>query len=565
MVAQTRERLRWACLAAASIGLAVSCGSNVFRCDKNGDCMGAENGVCQPNGFCSFPTDDCPSGFLYGDLAPEDLAGQCVPVDDAGTGADTGGDTAGPSPGESTGGGTTVGLDDDGTSDGETGPQTSTGSESGDSSSDVATTETGVECEPDGLQNASCGEPTPHCAEGACVSCEALVDAACFSGNPATAVCNPETGGCVPCTEHDQCFTGACFFSSGLCVAPGNRLWVDREAAACDDATGTQVAPFCTITAAMEVVAAQVASDGWAVFVEGSAAPYEEDVITTPSNAPVALLGATSGPAVRLEGASNINLLVGGEAYLANLVLDGGSLAGLFINAGGDPVFVDDVTLRNYTRGFEIFDAEVTMRRIDILDNQHLGGLVGGSGSLTMTESRLELNAAGMEVQGTLHMSRTLLINNYLGGGIFVDGGTASIVNSMLALNVYDPYGTHVENGGTLDVLYSTMTDALTCDDSATVTVRNSIVYGDECEVGTFQYSALGSGEPLGGTTNVSLEDVDPATLFVDQYSDVHTLPGAVPVEGLAVWMQGDPAVDFDGDPRPNVDDSPDYAGADVP
>lgn len=35
-------------------------------------------GMCQPNGYCSFPNEDCPSGQAYGDLAPSNLQGECV-------------------------------------------------------------------------------------------------------------------------------------------------------------------------------------------------------------------------------------------------------------------------------------------------------------------------------------------------------------------------------------------------------------------------------------------------------------------------------------------------------
>jgi hypothetical protein len=33
----------------------------------------------------------------------------------------------------------------------------------------------------------------------------------------------------------------------------------------------------------------------------------------------------------------------------------------------------------------------------------------------------------------------------------------------------------------------------------------------------------------------------------------------------VAQWTTGDPPIDIDGDPRPAVDGTPDYAGADIP
>ena len=43
---------------------------------------------------------------------------------------------------------------------------------------------------------------------------------------------------------------------------------------------------------------------------------------------------------------------------------------------------------------------------------------------------------------------------------------------------------------------------------------------------------------------------------MLDQGVDVLVWP-------LGAWEQGDPAIDFDGDARPNTADAPDFAGAD--
>ena len=36
------------------------------------------DGTCEPNGFCSFPDTDCPSGSRYGEHAGAGLANTCV-------------------------------------------------------------------------------------------------------------------------------------------------------------------------------------------------------------------------------------------------------------------------------------------------------------------------------------------------------------------------------------------------------------------------------------------------------------------------------------------------------
>ncbi len=77
---------------------AFGCGrQETFECDADGDCAGVEAvGRCEPNGWCSFPDDTCPSKRRYGTHAGDGLASTCVPVDD-GTGEGSGSATGGPS------------------------------------------------------------------------------------------------------------------------------------------------------------------------------------------------------------------------------------------------------------------------------------------------------------------------------------------------------------------------------------------------------------------------------------------------------------------------------------
>jgi hypothetical protein len=49
---------------------------------------------------------------------------------------------------------------------------------------------------------------------------------------------------------------------------------------------------------------------------------------------------------------------------------------------------------------------------------------------------------------------------------------------------------------------------------------------------------------------------------FMGEYRLSGSHPAAI--DTAAVWMTGDPTTDFQGDPRPTVDGSPDFAGADV-
>lgn len=55
-----------------------------FMCSADDDCRDGDRiGFCEADHYCSFGDDACPSRRRYGELAPPDLAGECVPVDGA--------------------------------------------------------------------------------------------------------------------------------------------------------------------------------------------------------------------------------------------------------------------------------------------------------------------------------------------------------------------------------------------------------------------------------------------------------------------------------------------------
>jgi hypothetical protein len=90
------------------VGLALTlagCGqASNFACSEDDQCENSGiGGFCEPNGYCSFGDDDCPSGRRYGDLAGDGLASVCVEV-----GGSTGA-TTGPNPSSGSSGSTTAG------------------------------------------------------------------------------------------------------------------------------------------------------------------------------------------------------------------------------------------------------------------------------------------------------------------------------------------------------------------------------------------------------------------------------------------------------------------------
>jgi hypothetical protein len=115
-------------IAAGVVGLLVpGCGVGAFTCHSDAQCVGREAGVCQPDGHCSFPADDCPSGQRYGEHSGPS-SGMCV----TGEGGDT----------QDTGGGSTFGSGSPGEA---SGPVVDTGAPltTGDVSSEPLTSGTG--------------------------------------------------------------------------------------------------------------------------------------------------------------------------------------------------------------------------------------------------------------------------------------------------------------------------------------------------------------------------------------------------------------------------------------
>jgi hypothetical protein len=66
--------MRWLGLA---LSACVACGDAAFVCAQDADCTAGQAGVCQSNGYCSFPDDGCTSGQRYADHSGA-LSSLCV-------------------------------------------------------------------------------------------------------------------------------------------------------------------------------------------------------------------------------------------------------------------------------------------------------------------------------------------------------------------------------------------------------------------------------------------------------------------------------------------------------
>lgn len=61
------------------VALVAACQSDGFQCEGDSECtVQGVAGLCEDNGVCSFPDEECSSGRRYGQQAPAELAGVCV-------------------------------------------------------------------------------------------------------------------------------------------------------------------------------------------------------------------------------------------------------------------------------------------------------------------------------------------------------------------------------------------------------------------------------------------------------------------------------------------------------
>jgi hypothetical protein len=81
------RNLALASLAIPLLALASSCGSSSsgqFDCLRDGQCNDKTGGVCEPIGFCAYPSSACVSGYQYSSNAGAGLANTCVTPADMG-------------------------------------------------------------------------------------------------------------------------------------------------------------------------------------------------------------------------------------------------------------------------------------------------------------------------------------------------------------------------------------------------------------------------------------------------------------------------------------------------
>ena len=192
---------------------------------------------------------------------------------------------------------------------------------------------------------------------------------------------------------------------------------------------------------------------------------------------------------------------------------------------------------------------------------------VSGAGSTTYLH-RIRVsgsNGVGITVgpAAALYADSTQVSGNDGGGMALTTGSSGFLRNCMVGGSSVDVPAILV-SGGSLEALYTSVLGGaldsygLRCT-SGSATVRNSIL------------TTRGDNDALvcpgASVSNTAVENTGNPDWFASYNAGDASLTAAGQAQfaDVAVWESGDPPFYFDGDARPNVDGTADYAGADVP
>lgn len=251
---------------------------------------------------------------------------------------------------------------------------------------------------------------------------------------------------CVACSAQSDCDSQVCdtygdLGGAGKCVAESSIIYVDNGESNqlnCTQAKGTQGLPYCTLTEAL--AAAKTAGSGKFIRLLASSSGYFAGAINMDAGA-VVLLGpatATAGRAATLLPDTDDNRFLFGSG--SNVVIDGIVLAAEGLSAlAGSKVTIRRSVLNSMGGGQSFDSATVTLDRNLIAE---------GSSGLSFTKS-------------VISVTNNIIANNTLPQDaklISISGGSGSFQFNSVVYNAL--------MGNAL---------ALSCADSTTVTVKNSI------------------------------------------------------------------------------------------
>lgn len=377
--------------------------------------------------------------------------------------------------------------------------------------------------------NAACQTLDPNlpvCAGGVCVLCTLGNQGAC--ADTTTPICDVEGPRCI-CTEHEQCGTGdqvACHIEAGTCFPndPDDVLHVGE---------GQVFESLCDL--ASNPALAEVDEGEQAVVVLHGTTNFDE-ACTLEGNRVVAF---------KMASDADLDWIQSNTDQAPTLTLGNGAIA-----------YLDGLRFLANTQGDEavlaLQGAIVYLRRSEISGNQGLA-ISADNARVFVDRSRIVGNGGGIEATG----GSTVTLTN-----VFVSGP-----NDVSAVTI---------DGSTLEMRYVSAgaafgdARALQCLGTSTVRIRNSLLLsrGDlnavDCTGAIVDTSAMsGVLVDVTGTGNTQGVVVNPDWFSNYNGGDFHLVDGH-PFNDVAVWQDGDPLTDIDGDLRPGIP-GPDVAGADVP
>lgn len=436
------------------------------------------------------------------------------------------------------------------TGDATTGTETSNGTIAG-------------ECSPaNDRPNAQCEDAAPYCnTKGLCADCNGIASCAAIdAGKPA---CDPLGGGCVECTAtdasacgaltpicdagamscracvaHAECSKSACDFDTGACFPEDQALWVDAGTGCDDAAEGTEVAPLCTISKALQRVGAGPVSTPRAVLVR---AGNYSDPLVVPDGHIVAIVRTGSGK-VQLLGEGAQSVLVG----------------------TGSTLLLGSVEVRGNTMGDGVGCKSGVLRLDDVLvEGNKVSGVAGTGCTIRVNASVVTGNAdQGLMVSGkTVTLENAFVTGNGTMEGSLLQGGLV-LAGKAKAEVVYSTFvgNTAYIGGGS----------SVECTEG-TVQVHSSIVFNApgspnfNCgDLEVIDHSALSQevDDPTDDNIGVPPEDALGLLTADVKAPGVYRPKLGTVLDGVAKLVEGDPPLDFEGDPRPV---EPGFPGADQP
>lgn len=391
---------------------------------------------------------------------------------------------------------------------------------------------TGTEC----ISDAECGDAMPFCGpSGECVACGGTVDpdAACAGKDSILPICvndacvscadglmlnDAMTGECLPCTEHDQCESGACDIFEGTCFDPDRVVEVGGAGQPESIAEGLVYLQKLGVDRRGE-------RRGVLVLRDDTGLDFDESIVISGSDTQaVAFIAEQPDQSPDWGHAA-----------------DAMPSPTLTVTGATTRVYLDRIVLRNDTNtsdGQSLFcdDAHVDIRRSQLIEN--LGG--------------------GIVAQGQCEL---VVQNSFVGVN---PDNSSTFFDSIDALLI-------VDDNVRATILYSTLgaglgAAALRCPNGGpNVNVRNSFLVSEasispevDCENVMLTTNATeAEADPI------SPSDIDPSWFVNYDEGNFHLTANAPDGIIVAQWLNGDPVVDIDGEQR--VLDQPGYAGADHP